>query len=675
MNKKIFTVLMFCVSIVSAVTYAQPNIQIEWQRTIGGSNTDNMYSINQTPDGGYILGGMSTSGISGEKTDTNRGPAPPIPIFATGDYWIVKVNDTGGIQWQRTIGGSAYDSYSSMALTSDGGYMVAGNSNSGISGEKTDTSRGVRDYWIVKLNDTGGIQWQKTIGGSKDDMFQKIIQTADGGYMLAGFSNSGISGDKTEANRSGLNAPQNDYWVIKLNATGIIQWQKTIGGSDDDRLYDMVATPDGGYLLGGTSRSGISGEKTQAPAGGSDFWIVKLSSTGTIEWDKTLGGDDDDSPTSLYVTADSGYALAGQSFSGLSGDKTDTSRGSSDYWIIKMNSTGVIQWQKTYGGDGYDWATNIIQTDDGGYMVHGNSASGLSGEKTEMGWGGDDYWVLKLGATGSIQWQRALGGNATDMTFHSGLVLQTPDSKYVIGGYAFSGISGNKTDTSRGGFGDYWILKIFEDCPDTTFITGTICPENGYTLPWGAITHTSGTFTYGYNIGSEKCDSTVSVTLTSLVDTAVNVIDSTFTAQAGASAYQWLNCITGQLIPGATSATYIPPSGTTGSYAVIVTTNGCTDTSNCHSVNTLGVNDPELNKLFNIYPNPANTGVIVENESGLSVEQINITNILGAEVLSYNGIKGKNKVTIDVRNLAPAIYLLRIQTNKGILVHKMEILR
>jgi hypothetical protein len=217
MNKKIFTVLVFCMCIVSAMTYAQPNIQIEWQRTIGGSNTDNLYSLTQTPDGGYILGGVSTSGISGEKTDTNRGPAPPIPIFATGDYWIVKVNDTGGIQWQRTMGGSNFDSYSSLALTSDGGYIVAGNSNSGISGEKTDTSRGVRDYWILKLNDTGGIQWQKTIGGGKDDMFQKIIQTADGGYMLAGFSNSGISGEKTEANRSAVGSPFNDYWVIKLN--------------------------------------------------------------------------------------------------------------------------------------------------------------------------------------------------------------------------------------------------------------------------------------------------------------------------------------------------------------------------------------------------------------------------------------------------------------------------
>jgi hypothetical protein len=675
MNKKIFIVMIFCVWIASAVTYAQPNIQIEWQRTIGGSNTDNMYSVMQTPDGGYILGGMSTSGISGEKTEANRGPAPPIPILATGDYWIVKVNDTGGIQWQRTYGGTNYDSYSSMDLTSDGGYIVAGNSNSPVSGEKTDTSRGVRDFWILKLNDTGGIQWQKTIGGSKDDMFQKIIQTVDGGYMLAGFSNSPISGNKTEANRSGGTSPFNDYWAVKLDSTGVIQWQKTIGGADDDRLYDMVATPDGGYLLGGTSRSGISGEKTQAPAGGSDFWIVKLSSTGAIQWDKTIGGSGDDSPTSLYVTADSGYVLAGQSFSGLSGDKTDTSRGSSDYWILKTSSTGVIQWQKTYGGDGYDWATNIIQTDDGGFMVHGNSASGLSGEKTEMGWGSEDYWVLKLGATGGIQWQRALGGNATDMTFHSGLLLQTPDGKYVVGGYAFSGISGNKTDTSRGGFGDYWILKIFEDCPDTTFITGTICPDAGYTLPWGMVTHASGTFNYGYNIGSEKCDSTVSVTLTNLVDTAVNVIDSTLTAVAGATTYQWLDCNTGQLIPGATSATYTVPQGTTGSYAVIVTTNGCTDTSNCHALSTLGIHNPELNQFFNIYPNPANTRVVVENKADVELQRISVTNILGAEVLSYNQIKGQRKTIIDVRSLAPAVYLLRVQTNKGMLIHKMEILR
>ena len=117
------------------------------------------------------------------------------------------------------------------------------------------------------------IEWQNTIGGSGNDELQSINQTSDGGYILSGYSNSGISGDKTEASQG-----SNDYWVVKLNSLGVIEWQNTIGGSSDDRLYSINKTSDGGYILGGRSSSGISGDKTEASQGSNDYWVVKLAS-------------------------------------------------------------------------------------------------------------------------------------------------------------------------------------------------------------------------------------------------------------------------------------------------------------------------------------------------------------------------------------------------------------
>jgi len=239
-----------------------PTGNIQWQNTIGGSINDQLYSIQQTIDGGYILGGWSNSNISGDKTENSQGT----------DYWVVKLDASGNIQWQNTIGGSFLDYLNCMQQTSDGGFILAGSSQSGISGDKTEDSQGGSDYWVVKLDAFGNIQWQNSIGGNSDDYLTSIQQTIDGGYILGGYSNSGISGDKTE-NYQGLY----DYWVVKLDATGNIQWQNTIGGNSWDELISIQQTNDGGYILGGHSSSGISGDKTENSQGDYDYWVVKLT--------------------------------------------------------------------------------------------------------------------------------------------------------------------------------------------------------------------------------------------------------------------------------------------------------------------------------------------------------------------------------------------------------------
>jgi len=372
-------VLILLLLFFTTTTLAQ---EIEWQNTIGGNYYDQLNSIQQTSDGGYILGGWSNSGVSGDKTENSQG---------ANDYWVVKLDPIGYIQWQNTIGGGSYDYLTSIQQTTDGGYILGGMSQSDVSGDKTEICQGDFDYWVVKLDASGNIQWQNTIGGNSWDELESLEQTTDGGYILGGYSYSDISGDKTE-NCQG----NHDYWVVKLDASGNIQWQNTIGGNLDDLLYSVQQTSDGGYILGGASGSGFSGDKTESSQGYFDYWVVKLYTTGNIQWQNTIGGGSLDHLNSIQQTSDGGYILGGVSISDISGDKTENSQGANDYWVVKLDASGNIQWQNIIGGNSGDYLTSIQQTTDGKYILGGYSESNISGDKTESSQGNFDYWVVKL---------------------------------------------------------------------------------------------------------------------------------------------------------------------------------------------------------------------------------------------------------------------------------------
>lgn len=433
--------LVVLCSISTSFAQAPP---VQWQKTIGGSGSEYLYSLHQTADGGYILGGYSTSDTSGNKTENSRGGR---------DYWVVKLDVTGTIQWQKTIGGSSVDVLNSLQQTTDGGYILGGTSRSNISGDKFENTRGGDDYWVVKLDGAGTIQWQKTIGGNLTDDLRSIQQTSDGGYILGGSSFSAISGEKTESSLGGR-----DYWVVKLNTSGTILWQKTIGGNGSDALNSLQQTADGDYILGGSSSSDISGDKTENSWGGSDYWAVKLDALGTIQWQKTIGGNSIDNLRTIKQTADGGYILGGESTSNISGNKTENSWGVEDYWVVKLDATGAIQWQKNIGGAGGDFLHSLQQTTDGGYILGGSSWSDMSGDKTENTIGGWDYWLVKLDATGVIQWQNTIGGNDDDELYS---LQQTTDGSFILGGTSASNISGDKTEDCWGGLlYDYWVVKL-----------------------------------------------------------------------------------------------------------------------------------------------------------------------------------------------------------------------
>ena len=444
--------LLILVFSCSLFTLCRAQAAIEWQNTIGGSGNDWLYYIQQTTDGGYILGGESFSNISGDKTEN---------CYGNSDYWLVKTDTVGNLQWENTIGGSGSETLLSVQQTADGGYILSGYSGSNISGDKTENSIGgfsTVDYWIVKTDTAGNILWQNTIGGSDDDLLFSVQQTTDGGYILGGYSRSNISGDKTENSNGDY-----DYWVVKIDAAGNIQWQNTIGGSGADYLRSIQQTADGGYILGGYSYSYISGDKTETSIGGSDYWLVKTDTGGNIQWQNTIGGSSYDYFNSIQQTADGGYILGGYSSSHISGDKTENSFGNKyDYWLVITDSLANIQWQNTIGGSGDDQLYTIKQTVDGGYILGGGSNSSISGDKTEGNRDTteitDDYWIIKTDASGNIQWQKTIGGNNYDRLFS---MQQTAKGEYILGGYSFSNISGDKTENIMGG-GDYWLVKITE---------------------------------------------------------------------------------------------------------------------------------------------------------------------------------------------------------------------
>ncbi|CAN5636566.1 hypothetical protein BH10BAC2_BH10BAC2_43440 [soil metagenome] len=479
MKQKFFT-LFFLASIISSPSFTQAVIKN--QKTAGGNSVDDFTSMSLTSDGGFIAAGFSYSDSSFEKTENSREASNGDNSF---DYWVVKFDKQRNIQWNKTIGGRKDDVCNAVQQTTDGGYIVGGYSSSGANFDKTTTNRGFNDYWIVKLDAQGNIQWDKTIGGSSEDQLSALQQTTDGGYILGGWSGSGISGEKS-ANSKG----NQDYWVVKTDSSGNVQWDKTIGGSNFDYLNAVRQTTDGGYILGGRSLSNQSSDKTENSRGAEDYWVVKLNSNGNIEWDRTIGGTANDVLYALEQTKDNGYMLGGSSGSDISGEKTQNNwnakNGYADYWVVKLNSSGSIQWGKTIGGTRADNLRSLQQTSDKGYILGGYSTSGISGDKTEKvkdtshlaSYLTNDYWVVKLDSAGNKQWDKTIGGNSEDQLR---CIKEVKPNSYLLGGASSSPVSFDKSEFNRYSL-DYWIVRLDYQAPvsktsvkeniSVTFITG-----------------------------------------------------------------------------------------------------------------------------------------------------------------------------------------------------------
>jgi hypothetical protein len=336
---------------------------------------------------------------------------------------------------------------------------VAGYSSSSANGDVSGTNNGNDDYWIVKLDDQGNIIWDKLIGGNSDDKATSIRQTADGGYIVAGYSYSSASGDVTEINHGNF-----DYWIVKLDASGNITWNRLLGGDAFEETHDILQGVDGTYVIAGVSTSSANGNVTPVNHGGQDHWIVRLDAAGTVLWNKLLGGNGDESVQSIQQTSTEDYILAGYSASSANGDVTGTNHGGAttfDYWIVKLDRFGNIIWNKLLGGQGQERAYSIKTTSDGGYIVAGTSASSsASGDVTGISHGSFDYWIVKLDGTGNISWNRLIGGNNSEFAFS---LIQTNDGGFIVAGNSASSYNGDVTAGNHATGDDIWIIKLWSN--------------------------------------------------------------------------------------------------------------------------------------------------------------------------------------------------------------------
>lgn len=423
------SLLLFIFNFSTIVLPAQNGcFEIDWSYNFGGSDRDWGNALQLTSDGGYVMAGYSKSDdfdVSGNNGDW--------------DFWIIKITADGQLQWEKNYGGSLNDEATSLQQTADGGYIVAGSTYS--SNGDISFNNGDEDFWVLKLDQSGNLEWEQTYGGSDVDRAEAIKQTPDGGYIVAGFSES-MNGDV------GDNYGNFDFWVLKITSTGAMEWEKNYGGSGPDWAYEIELAQDGGFVVAGST---ISDDVDVTENNGFyDYWIIKIDANGSIVWKKNYGGAGEDRAYDVHKTHDGGYIVGGSSYS--SNIDVTANFGGSDYWIIKLDENGELLWERNFGGGGSEWLWGSDLTSDDGFILCGrsNSSDGMVTDSK----GSRDFWLVKTNATGDPEWTKSFGGTSGEVAYS---VHQTADEGYIIAGYSES----DDIDViDNYGDWDYWVVKI-----------------------------------------------------------------------------------------------------------------------------------------------------------------------------------------------------------------------
>lgn len=402
---------------------------ILWQQTLGGSTGEEWgYSLDSTADGGVLVTGIAYS-ADGNVTGAH----------GNGDLWVVRLGADGTPLWNRAFGGNESDYGLSVKSTADGGSIIigtTGSNNGDISGY-----HGNGDLWILRLSPTGALLWQKVYGGNMTDEGGDVLQTPDGGFVLAGYTMSD-DGDASGHHGGG------DLWMIRLDQSGSIVWQKAFGGSRRDSGSSVIRTSDGGYAMTGNTYS-IDGNVTMNH-GSSDLWVIKTDDKGTLLWQKAYGGSKLDWGHSLIELPGGDLLVAGVTVS--ADDDVSLNHGAGDVWVLRLTSDGQKIWEKTYGGSFSDNVWKVDLSPNGGAYLTGETFS-VDGDVTKNQ-GDADLWAAEIGANGSLIWSRTLGGQ----NYESGAwVKLMPDGNLVITGTTRS--EEGDVKNAKGG-GDLWVAKI-----------------------------------------------------------------------------------------------------------------------------------------------------------------------------------------------------------------------
>ncbi len=409
---------------------------LNFARIYGGTKNESAQSIVSTLDGGYAVLGFTQS-MDGDITDkTNE----------SYDYWLLKFNSESELQWNKTYGGTADDRGKDIIQTQDGGYAILGSSYS--NDQDVSGNAGQEDYWIAKLDASGTISWQKSFGYSGTDSGISVIQTSDEGYLVSGVLDVTASGGEGNTSKNSNKHAGGDYWVLKLSASGDLQWSKFFGGLFTDTPEGIIETDDNEFIIAGGSDSAdtdISNNK-----GSYDFWVIRVSANGSLVWEKSFGGDEIDEARAITNSGDGNYIIAGDTRS--MDQDVSNNIGAADLWLIKISPAGELLWEKTIGGTSFDVARAIVKTQDNGFLLAGSSRS--SDVDVSENKGQNDAWVLKVNSNGVLQWETTVGGSNIDFAYG---VTELNDRTVVAVGETSSNdgdIIGNK------GFTDLLIIKI-----------------------------------------------------------------------------------------------------------------------------------------------------------------------------------------------------------------------
>lgn len=408
--------VLITADLLNAVGATPPeNYEIEWNRNFGGSGDEVFQSVVARPGGGYTAVGYSES-VDGDLMGQNRGDA---------DAVIANYDSNGDLWWSGSFGGHADDIFSAVAAASDGGYAVVGVSYSN-DGDLAGLHKGSRDAILAKYSATGVLQWNKNFGGSSDDVFSAVAATPDGGCVAVGYSYS-KNGDLT-----GLNKGSIDAVIVKYSPNGTLEWNKNFGGIDVDYFWSVDSTPDGGYITSGYSSSN-DGDLAGLNKGRNDAIVVKFDASGAIEWSRNFGGSGYEHLYSIISISDGGYVAVGNSNS-VDGDLAGLNKGNDDAIVVKYSASGVLEWNRNFGGSDYDYFYSVASVSGGGYVMVGGSDS-IDGDVTGLNRGGQDAIVAKYDASGALEWNDNFGGSDTDELF---AVASTMRGGFVAAGYSDS---------------------------------------------------------------------------------------------------------------------------------------------------------------------------------------------------------------------------------------------
>ena len=449
MKKLVYFAVLFsilsCDKETDIDTNADFKAELDWSKTYGGSSEENTNSVVATPDGGMLILGH-----------TNSYDGDIVKSHDLVDILLTKLDADGNLMWTKTFGGSLNDYGISIIATSDGNYVLAGysaSSNGDVPGNV-----GMHDFYISKINGNGNIIWSKNYGFSSHDHAHKIIQTSDGGFFVTGFADysgideSGGTGNNGEGHQIGHKSVLHgvgEFLGIKLNSNGEFQWYRYFGGTQNDRVNDVVEANDGGIVMVGYSESNnfdVTDNK-----GSYDYWVVKIHHDGGLHWKKSYGGTGIDQAFGITKTGNNSYLIVGRSNS-TDGD-IKNSKGNFDGWVIHINDHGHLLWEKSFGGVDFDVATTIKKIANGNFVVAGNSRGTFDGNPNK---GENDFWLFEIDnkANSNIYWQKTFGGSNIDIATD---FYQTSKKELIVVGESQS--SNQDVPENKGG-NDLWVIKV-----------------------------------------------------------------------------------------------------------------------------------------------------------------------------------------------------------------------